>query len=40
MVKIVHLTHPGKEHTLSSAEKKSGIKDWNFGGHRRKFMKV
>ena len=35
---IVQFTHPGGEHTLSRPEKKTGIKQWNYGKHRRKFI--
>lgn len=37
-VKIVQFTHPGGQYPLSRIEKKSGIKEWNIGNHRRKFM--
>lgn len=35
---IVQFTHPGPEHTLSPIERKNGIKEWNSGSHKRKFM--
>ena len=38
MVRIIQFVHSGREHTLSPTEKKNGIKEWNCGSHRRKFM--
>ena len=38
---ITQFTHPGGEHTLSRKEKKAGnIKQWNYDGHKRKFMRT
>lgn len=37
---IVQFTHPGAEHRVSSKEKKAGMKEWNYGPHRRKFLKA
>ena len=39
-VLIVQFTHPGGEHSLTRKEKKDGIKRWNYGSHRRKFLKA
>jgi hypothetical protein len=39
-VYIVQFTHPGGEHTLNRQEKKGHIKEWNYGGHKRKFLKA
>lgn len=39
-VYIVQFTHPGGEHTLNRQEKKACIKEWNYGGHKRKFLKA
>ncbi len=37
----VQFTHPGGEHILSRAQKKAGnIKGWNYGDHKRKFMRT
>lgn len=38
-IQIVQFTHPGGEHSLNKTEKKSGIKEWNYGKHKRKFLK-
>ena len=35
---IVQFTHPGAQHTLSPIERRNGIKEWNTGEHRRKYM--
>ena len=38
---VVQFTHPGGEHTLNRTEKNAGtIKQWNYDGHKRKFMKT
>lgn len=37
---LVQFTHPGGQHTLNAKEQKSGIKEWNYGPHRRKFLKA
>lgn len=37
---IVQFPHSGKEHNVTSAELKAGIKAWNNGIHRRKFLKA
>ena len=39
-VYIVQFTHPGGEHTLNRQEEKNYIKEWNYGGHKRKFLKA
>lgn len=39
-VLIVQFTHPGGEHAVSRKELTNGIKEWNYGPHRRKFMKA
>ena len=39
-VYIVQFAHPGAEHSIGSQEKKTGIKEWNYGGHKRKFLKA
>lgn len=39
-VLIAQFTHPGAEHHLSRIEKRDGIKTWNYGSHRRKFLKA
>jgi len=39
-VYIVQFTHPGGEHTLNRQEKNACIKEWNYGGHKRKFLKA
>lgn len=39
-VLLVQFTHPGGEHVHTRQELKSGIKQWNYGPHRRKFLKV
>lgn len=39
-VLIVQFTHPGGEHSLTNQEKKNGIKQWNYGSHKRKFIKA
>ena len=36
----VQFTHPGGEHTVSRKEKVTGIKEWNYGPHRRKYLKA
>lgn len=38
MIAVVQFTHPGGEHRLNRQEKKTGVKEWNYGGHKRKFM--
>lgn len=41
MIAVVQFTHPGGEHTLSRDENKKGnIKQWNYDGHKRKFIKT
>lgn len=35
---IVQFTHQGKQHTLTPIERRNGVKEWNTGEHRRKFM--
>ena len=37
---IAQFTHPGDEHSISRQEKKDGVKKWNYGPHRRKFLKA
>lgn len=39
-VYIVQFAHPGAEHSIESQEKKTGIKEWNYGSHKRKFLKA
>lgn len=39
-LRFVQFTHPGGEHTVSPVELKAGIKNWNTGPHRRKFIKA
>lgn len=38
-VLTVQFTHPGGEHAVSREERAAGIKEWNYGPHRRKFLK-
>lgn len=37
-LKIVQFAHPGGEHSLTKAEIKAGVKQWNYGRHQRKFL--
>ncbi len=37
---LVQFTHPGGEHVLTRQELKDCIKQWNYGPHRRKFLKA
>lgn len=39
-VLIVQFTHPGGEHAVSRKELAKGVKEWNYGAHRRKFIKA
>lgn len=39
-VLFVQFTHPGGEHRLTPQEQASRLKDWNYGGHQRKFLKA
>ena len=39
-VYIVQFAHPGGEHTMCRREVKTSIKEWNYGNHRRKFLKA
>jgi hypothetical protein len=39
-VLIVQFTHPGGEYTVSHKELSNGVKEWNYGPHRRKFLKA
>ena len=39
-VLVVQFTHPGAEHTISLQEKKTGVKQWNYSSHRRKFLRT
>ena len=39
-VLIVQFTHPGGEHAVSPKERANGVKEWNYGSHRRKFLKA
>ena len=36
----VQFTHPDGEHTVSRKEKVTGIKEWNYGPHRCKYLKA
>lgn len=37
---IVQFTHPGGEHDVNSKELANGVKEWNYCGHKRKFLKA
>lgn len=37
---FIQFTHPGGEHNLLRKEKLALYKEWNYGKHQRKFMKV
>ena len=37
---LVQFTHPGQEHVLNKKERKTMVKEWNYGPHRRKFLKA
>lgn len=39
-VYIVQFTHPGGEHAVNRKELANGVKEWNYGGHKRKFLKA
>ena len=39
-VLIVQFTHPGGEYAVSHKELVNGVKEWNYGPHRRKFLKT
>lgn len=39
-MKIVQFTHPGGEANPTNKEIRNGIKEWNYGSHKRKFMKA
>lgn len=39
-VLVVQFTHPGGEHGVSPKERVTGVKEWNYGSHRRKFLKA
>ena len=41
-IRVVQFIHPGREHCPLKKDLKAGrnVYSWNYGGHRRKFMKV
>ena len=40
MPTFVQFLHSGKEYSITPTEKLKGLKDWNYGVHRRKFLKA